>query len=85
MKYITRLQEELRAEKEGSAFLEKLLKTLYGDGWEKLTLYDAKKWHDHHLSEQSSRLEILAAEIHAQVHNGASVSDIMQLLSIANR
>ena len=30
-------------EKDHSAFLEKLLRTLYGDGWEKLTLFDAKK------------------------------------------
>lgn len=54
MKYITRLEEELQAEKEGSAFLKKLLKTLYGDGWEKLTLYEAKKWHDRHLTSHSS-------------------------------
>ncbi len=49
MNFITVLQQKLQAEKEHSQFLENLLKTLYGDGWSKLTLYEAKKWHDYHL------------------------------------
>lgn len=54
MNYINKLQNDLMKEKEHSAFLEKLLKTLYGDGWEKLTLYEAGKWHRRHLTRNSS-------------------------------
>jgi len=50
MNYITVLQEKLQTEIEHSQFLEKLLKALYGDGWEKLTLYDAKNWQAQHES-----------------------------------
>jgi len=56
---ISRLEAELEIEKEYSAFLEELLKTLYGDGWEKLTLYDAEKWRTHHLSNSSEQDKIL--------------------------
>lgn len=51
---ITELQAELETEKEHSAFLERLLKALYGEGWEKLTLYGAEKWRERHLSSSSS-------------------------------
>ena len=55
MNYITVLQEKLQTEIEHSRFLEELLKELYGDGWDKLTLYEAKKWHERHLTNHSSR------------------------------
>jgi rubrerythrin len=45
---------KLEEEKEHSAFLEKLLRTLYGDGWNKLTISDAKKWHTKHIASQPS-------------------------------
>ncbi len=48
-----RLQEELAEEKDHSAFLEGLLMELYGDGWEKLTMYEARKWHERHFPNQS--------------------------------
>jgi len=38
-----KLKELLEKEKEHSAFLEKLLSELYGEGWEKLTLAEAKR------------------------------------------
>ena len=38
---------DLETEKEHTAFLEELLKTLYGPGWDELTLFDAKKWHNY--------------------------------------
>lgn len=43
MNYIYRLESELEIEKCHTEFLEKLLKILYGDGWEKLTLAEAKR------------------------------------------
>jgi len=51
---IAKLQAELETEKEHSAFLERLLKALYGEDWEKLTLCDAEKWRKRHLSSKSS-------------------------------
>lgn len=42
------IKDELEKEKEHSQFLEELLQTLYGEGWEELTLYEAKKWHKLH-------------------------------------
>ena len=39
------IKYELEKEKEHSKFLERLLSALYGEGWEKLTIYDAKEWH----------------------------------------
>ena len=44
---IEEIQSALDGEREHSAFLEKLLKVLYGDGWNKLTLFDAKKIYEH--------------------------------------
>ena len=38
-----KIKELLEEEKEHSAFLEKLLSELYGEGWEKLTLAGAKQ------------------------------------------
>ena len=35
---------KLEEEREHSAFLEMLLRTLYGDDWNKLTISDAQKW-----------------------------------------
>ena len=41
-----------------------------------------KEWLDRHLSDKSSgRDKDLATEIHEQVHNGASISDVMHLLT----
>jgi len=54
MNYINKLQNNLMKEKEHSAFLEKLLKTLFGDGWGRLTLYEAEQWHRRHLTRHSS-------------------------------
>ena len=54
MNYITVLQEKLQTEIEHSRFLEELLKTLYGEGWDKLTLFEAKKWRERHLTRHSS-------------------------------
>lgn len=45
---LVRLEEE----KDHSAFLEKLLRCLYGDGWDKLTIFDAKEWHQRHIASQ---------------------------------
>jgi hypothetical protein len=42
----TEMLEKYEIERDHSAFLEKLLETLYGDGWDKLTLSDAKAFHD---------------------------------------
>lgn len=36
------VKEKLEEEKDHSAFMEKLLDALYGKGWEKLTIADAK-------------------------------------------
>ena len=36
-------KNDLHAEKEHSAFLAKLLAELVGDGWDKLTIYEARK------------------------------------------
>ena len=53
---ITKLQADLEIEKEHSAFLEKLLKLIYGTGWDKLTIQDAMKIaRSRHLSSSSSR------------------------------
>ena len=46
--------EQLKTEEEHSAFLEKLLRTLYGDGWEKLTLSKARAWHIQHFASQQA-------------------------------
>jgi hypothetical protein len=43
MKTTEQLENELEEEKDHSAFLEKLLRVLYGDGWDKLTISDAKQ------------------------------------------
>ena len=42
---------DLETEKEHTAFLEELLKTLYGPGWDELTLFDAKEWHKLHFGD----------------------------------
>jgi len=39
-------KEQLEEEKDHSAFLEKLLRVLYGEGWNKLTIDEAKKWRE---------------------------------------
>ena len=41
---------ELETEKDHSKFLECLLAALYGEGWEKVTIYDAKEWHKKHFN-----------------------------------
>jgi len=41
LNYIEHLEVSVTTEKEHSAFLEELLETLYGDGWDKLTISDA--------------------------------------------
>ena len=41
--HISHLEATIETEKDHSAFLEKLLKTLVGDGWNKLTISDAKE------------------------------------------
>jgi len=38
-----RLEMKIDELEEHVAFLEKLLKTLYGEGWNKLTIADAKR------------------------------------------
>jgi hypothetical protein len=38
MKTTEQLENELEEEKDHSAFLEKLLRVLYGDGWDKITI-----------------------------------------------
>jgi len=35
--------EELQTERDHSRFLEELLRALCGDGWDQLTIYEAKK------------------------------------------
>ncbi len=42
--YKEQLEEELEEEKQHSAFLEKLVAALYGEGWTMLTLNKAKEW-----------------------------------------
>ena len=37
------LQNKLETEQAHSAFLEELLRVLYGDGWDDLTLFDARR------------------------------------------
>ena len=54
MNYINKLQNDLMEEKEHSSFLEELLKTLIGDGWDRLTLYDAKRLHNLYASHPSN-------------------------------
>ena len=44
--YREQLEEELKDEQDHSAFLEKLIEALYGEGWNKLTIDDAKKWRE---------------------------------------
>ena len=39
---------ELEAEREHTAFLEELLRTLYGEGWNHITICDAERWHKQH-------------------------------------
>lgn len=51
------LEEELEEEKEHSLFLEKLLKALYGEGWEKLTISKAKEIYTQKIKEEP-RLEL---------------------------
>lgn len=43
MSYIKDLQNEIEEEKAHSAFLEKLLRILCGDGWSKLTMWEAER------------------------------------------
>ena len=44
--------EKLEEEKDHSAFLEELLRVLYGEGWDNLTIFDAQKWHKKHIATQ---------------------------------
>lgn len=44
------LMEKLHIEKAHSAFLKELLEALYGSGCDKLTMYEAKKWRERHLT-----------------------------------
>lgn len=41
---VSELEAELKEERDRSIFLGKLLKALYGEGWDKLTINEAKKW-----------------------------------------
>lgn len=45
------LKEELDIEKDHSKFLEGLLESLYGKGWENLTLFNAIAWHKKHFND----------------------------------
>ena len=45
---------KLEEEREHSAFLEMLLRTLYGDDWNKLTISDAQKWNTKHIVSRPS-------------------------------
>ena len=38
------LQEDLKTEKDHSKFLEILLEIVYGDGWNSLTIAEAREW-----------------------------------------
>ena len=51
---INELAAKLEEEEDHSAFLEKLLRVLYGDGWEKLTIFDAQQWHKKHFASQQA-------------------------------
>ena len=42
------IKDELEKEKDHSKFLERLIEAIYGEGWERLTLYEAKEWHKRH-------------------------------------
>lgn len=44
------LEAKLEEERDHSAWLEKLLRVLYGDGWEKLTIAHAQAWHKEHFA-----------------------------------
>ena len=55
---IEEIQSALDGEREHSAFLEKLLKVLYGDGWNKLTLFDAKKIYEHNKALETRLKEV---------------------------
>jgi len=46
------LAAKLEEEKKHSAFLEKLLRVLYGDGWDKITIFDAQQWHKKYFTSQ---------------------------------
>ncbi len=46
MNIVTILNQKLHEEQEHSAFLEKLLKALYGKGWSRLTIFEANKWRE---------------------------------------
>jgi len=43
---------KLEEERDHSAWLEKLLRVLYGDGWNKLTISNAQEWHTKHIASQ---------------------------------
>ena len=45
------LREDLDAEIDNGKFLELLLSALYGEGWENLTIYEAREWHKKHFTE----------------------------------
>ena len=50
VKMETELSEKYETDCEHVEFLEKLLETLYGEGWEKLTLSGAAEWHKNHIA-----------------------------------
>ncbi len=50
-----KLKTRLEGERDHSMFLEELLAALYGPEWDKLTIYEAKKWRKRHLTSRSSR------------------------------
>ncbi len=50
-----KLKTRLEGERDHSMFLEELLAALYGPGWDKLIIYEAKKWRKRHLTSRSSR------------------------------
>ncbi len=50
-----KLKVILEGERDHSMFLEELLAALYGPGWDKLTIYEAKKWRKRHLTSRRSR------------------------------
>lgn len=54
------LAAKLEEEKDHTAWLEKLLGVLYGTGWKKLTISNAKEWHNKYFASQQVAEDKLA-------------------------
>jgi len=52
----------LEHENEHSAFLEELLKALIGDGWNSMTIYDAKKLNENNAKIKKALIDLVGAE-----------------------